>query len=177
MDSISLLREQLRAAHEYLEGTMADVTPEQAHWIPPGTATPIGANYVHVVQSEDAIMQGLLQNKEMLGATAWADKLGASEPHPPPGTTSEDYFAWTRRMQVDLPTFREYAKAVYAASDEYIASLKPEDLDEVLDLSSVGMAPVTRAWVISRYLTGHADNICGETSTMKGLQGAGGYQE
>src|SRR5207237_3160742 len=40
MDSISLLREQLRAAHEYLDGTMADVTPEQMHWIPPGKVTP-----------------------------------------------------------------------------------------------------------------------------------------
>src|SRR2546430_11776801 len=29
MDSVSLLREQLRAAHEYLEETMADVTAEQ----------------------------------------------------------------------------------------------------------------------------------------------------
>lgn len=176
MDSISLLREQLRAAHEYLDGTMAGLTPEQVHWIPPGTATPIGANYVHVVQTEDAIVQTLLQNKDMVAA-AWMDKLGASEPHPPPGTTSEDYFAWSRRMRVDLPTFQEYAKAVYAASDAYIASLTPEDLDEVLDLSAMGMAPVTRAWVISRYLTGHTDNICGETSTMKGLQGAGGYQE
>jgi len=29
---ISLLREQLKTVHEILEGTMADVTPEQAHW-------------------------------------------------------------------------------------------------------------------------------------------------
>src|SRR5437870_166901 len=143
MDIISLLREQLRAAHEYLEETMADVTLEQAQWIPPGKATPIGANYIHLVQSEDAIMNQLLQHKEMLGATTWANKLGASEPHPPPGTSEEDYFAWTRRVQIDLPTFREYAQAVYAASDDYIAGLSPDDLGEVLDLSSLGMNPVT----------------------------------
>jgi DinB superfamily len=177
VDIITLLRTQLRAAHEYLEGTMDGVTTAQAQWIPPGTATPIGANYIHMVQSEDAIMNQLLQHKEMLGATTWADKLGASEPHPPPGTSAEDYFAWSRRVQLDLPAFREYAQAVYAASDDYIAGLSPNDLDEVLDLSSMGMAPVTRAWVLTRYVIGHADNICGETSTMKGLQGAGGYQE
>jgi hypothetical protein len=177
MDSISLLREQLRAAHDYLEETMADVTPEQAQWIPEGTATPIGANYVHLVQTEDGIVQGALQQKPMLGSTAWADKLGASEPHPAPGTSPEDYFAWTRRVKVDLPAFREYAKAVYSASDDYLAGLHPEALDEVLDLSAMGMSPVTRAWVLTRYVIGHADNICGETSTLKGLQGAGGYAE
>jgi hypothetical protein len=177
MDSISLLREQLRAAHEYLEETMADVTPELAQWIPPGKATPIGANYVHLVQSEDGIVQAVLQQKPMLGTSTWAEKLGASESQPPPGTSEEDYFAWTRRVQVDLPAFREYAQAVYAASDDYIAGLSPDDLDEVLDLTAMGMAPVTRAWVLTRYVIGHADNICGETSTMKGLQGARGYAE
>ena len=79
-------------------------------------------------------------------------------------------------MQVDLPVLREYAQAVYSASDDYLAGLSPDDLDEVLDLTALGMAPVTRAWVVTRYLIGHADNICGETSTMKGLQGANGYQ-
>jgi hypothetical protein len=156
---------------------MADVTSEQAQWIPPGKATPIGANYIHLIQAEDAIVQTLLQNKDMLGTSTWAGRIGATEGQPLPGTTEQDYFAWTRRVQLDLPQCRLYAKAVYAASDDYLVTLKPEDLDEVLDLSSVGMAPVTRAWVISRYLIGHADNICGETSTMKGLQGARGYAE
>ena len=74
MDSISLLREQLRAAHEYLEETMADVTAEQAQWIPPGRATPLGANYVHLVQSEDGIMNQALRQKEPLFAGAWASR-------------------------------------------------------------------------------------------------------
>ncbi len=177
MDSVSLLREQLKAAHEYLEETMADVTDELAHWIPPGIATPIGANYIHLVQSEDSIVQQLLRGTEMLGATTWKDKLGASEPHPLPPTEPEDYRAWMRRVRVDLPVFREYAQAVYQASDEYLAGLTVDDLDEVLDLSSFGMEPVARRWVIARYLAGHADNICGEVSTLKGLQGAVGYAE
>lgn len=177
MDSVTLLREQLKAAHEYLEDTMADVTSELAHWIPPGIATPIGANYIHLVQTEDGLVQFVLQGKEMLGATTWKDKLGASEPHPWPPTEPEDYRAWMRRVKLDLPAFREYAQAVYEASDEYIRGLSVEDLDEVLDLSSMGMNPVPRRWVIARYLAGHTDNICGEVSTLKGLQGVIGYAE
>lgn len=34
--AISLLREQVQTAHNLLEGTVGDVTPEEAHWSPPG---------------------------------------------------------------------------------------------------------------------------------------------
>jgi hypothetical protein len=50
---ISLLREMMKNVNELLEGTMADVTAEQAHWIPPGVANPIGATYALVVLSSD----------------------------------------------------------------------------------------------------------------------------
>lgn len=36
---ISLLREQLKSVNDLLEGTVADVTPKQAHGIPPGVAS------------------------------------------------------------------------------------------------------------------------------------------
>ncbi|MFL5734508.1 MAG: DinB family protein [Chloroflexia bacterium] len=175
MDSITLLREQLRAAHEYLDGTMADVTPEMLHWIPPGQATPLGANYLHLAQSEDMIVNGLLLGKEPLANGEWAGRLGASEPMPPPGTEADDYMAWSRRLRLDMPAFMEYARAVYQASDAYIATLTPDDLDREIDVSAMGMSPVTLSWVLSRYVVGHADNICGEASCMKGLQGADGY--
>ncbi len=177
MEIISLLREQLRAAHEYLDETMADVTAEQAQWIPPGRATPLGANYLHLVQSEDMIINGALQQKGTLAETTWAGRIGADEPMPTPPWEEEDYMAWSRRVQMDLPKLKEYAQAVYAASDEYIATLTPEDLNRSVDLSAMGMSPVTLAWVLSRYITGHADNICGEASALKGLQGAKGYAE
>jgi hypothetical protein len=177
MDSISLLREQLRAAHEYLDETMADVTPEQLQWIPPGRATPLGANYLHLVQTEDAIINQALQNIEPLAAGAWAGKLGASEPMPTPPWEEADYMAWSRRVQLDMAALREYAQAVYAASDAYIATLNPDDLDKQADLSSLSMSSVTLSWVLSRYIVGHADNICGEASCLKGLQGAHGYAE
>jgi len=177
MDSIALLREQLRAAHEYLDATMADVTPEQLQWIPPGRATPLGANYLHLIQSEDQIIQIALQHKEALADNAWAGRIGASEPMPVPPWEEAYYMAWSRRVRIDLPALLEYARAVYAASDEYIATLSPDDLGAQVDLSSLGMSPVTLAWVLSRYVVGHADNICGEASALKGLQGARGYAE
>src|SRR5204863_3579249 len=107
MDSISLLREGLRAAHEYLDGTMADVTPEQLHWIPQGRATPLGANYLHLIQTEDQVIQIGLQNKPALADSEWAGRIGASEPMPMPPWEEAYYFDWSRRVRIDMPAMLE----------------------------------------------------------------------
>jgi hypothetical protein len=58
--AISLLSEQ---THQFLESTIADVTPEQAHWIPPGNAHPIGATYVHAIMAEDIVINIALKGE------------------------------------------------------------------------------------------------------------------
>jgi len=58
MDAISLLRTQMREAHNLLESTLGDITPEQLHFLPPGRALPVGAAYAHVIFSEDIMAQG-----------------------------------------------------------------------------------------------------------------------
>lgn len=61
MDAISTLQDGLQWAHELLEMVMADVTPEQAHWQPPGIASPLGAIYAHAVLAEDAVINAMLK--------------------------------------------------------------------------------------------------------------------
>ena len=72
MDAIELYRSLLHSAHDFLEGTLADVTPAQFSWDPSGKAFSIGANYAHVLGAEDMTIQGLLQGKAPLAASAWA---------------------------------------------------------------------------------------------------------
>jgi len=174
MDSVTLLRNELKGAHDLLEAVMVDVTSDTADWMPPGRANPVGATYAHVVISEDRTIQGILRRHRPLYETTFAGKMGLSEPMP----TSEEwhnYADWTRKVHVDISAFREYARAVYAATDEYLASLTPEDLDRHLDLSGVGLGEDTVGWVLGRHIVGHVDNIAGEISCLKGLQGAKGY--
>ena len=175
MDTVTLLRDQLQAAHALLETVMADVTPEAAHWIPPGQANPIGATYAHVVVTEDRTINGAIGRGTPLYDSAWAGKTGLSELMPTRDEAWKDYGPWTRRLQVDLPALRAYAAAVYAASDAYLASLTPDELARPRDLSGVGMGQVTLAWILSREVVGHVDNITGEISCLKGLQGQKGY--
>ncbi len=175
MEAVSLLQTQLRLAHEVLEGTMADVTSEQADWTPPGIANPLGASYAHTVMAEDMIVNGMLKQQPALSMGEYAGKLGVSEPMPMPGPDWVDYGAWTRRVHVDLPVFKDYAQAVYRNSEDYLASLTPDDLDRALDLSALGMGQPTLAWALSMLVVGHANNLAGEISCLKGLQGARGY--
>src|SRR5438093_700658 len=78
-----LLRRQVTIAHDILEAAMADVTPEQAHWAPPGVANPLGATYAHVVVSENFVINGMFRRQAPLNATTWAAPGSASRcPHP-----------------------------------------------------------------------------------------------
>ena len=176
MDAITLMRQQMDSAHYSMEGTVADVTPEQAHWQPAGRANPVGASYAHAITGEDLVINGMLRQSAPMFASNWAGKTGLSEPMPGRiGPSWDDYAAWTRRVRVDLPALRSYAQAVYANTDAYLATLSPEDLDRPMDMSSLGLGEVNLAWVLSNLVMGHVHDLMGEISCLKGLQGAKGY--
>ncbi len=174
MDRVSLLREQLKQAHEFLEGTMADVTVDQARWAPPGKANPLGATYAHLVLGEDGFVNGMLKGSAPLAATTWVGKVGISEPPPPP-FPPKPWDEWGRRVRVDLGPLRQYGQAVFAATDEYLASLSDGDLARTIDLSAIGLGQQTVAWVISNGVLGHRLSHWGEIACLKGLQGAKGF--
>lgn len=172
MDAIDLYRTLLRSAHDFLEGTLGDVTPTQFTWDPPGKAFSIGANYAHVLGAEDMAIQGLLQEKPALAAAAWAGKVGASEP--PPLGPGVDIKGWSQRAKLDLAGMRRYGQAVYAASDEYLASIRPGELNRPIDLSQFGLGKQTVLFVLTAILS-NASLHTGEISCLKGQQGAKGY--
>ena len=169
MHATSLLREQIQQAHGFLDATVQDVTPEQAHWAPPGVANPLSATYVHAIVSEDVAINMILKGGAPLFASEWTEKTGISEIQPL--TT----FEWARRVQVDLPVLHRYAQAVHSATDAYLAQLTDEDLARDVDLSNFGLGHMTVGAILNRLVLGHIDNMCGEISVLKGLQGAKGY--
>lgn len=172
MNAIELYRNLILSAHEFLEGTMADVTPEQLTWDPPGRAFSIGANYAHVLTSEDMGIQTLLQGKPILAATTWSGKIGVSEL--PPLGPGGDLKGWSRRAKLDLAALRRYGQAVYAATDAHLASLTPDALGRAIDMSQYGFGQQSAVFVLNALLANAAMHT-GEISCLKGLQGAKGY--
>lgn len=78
-------------------------------------------------------------------------------------------------MKVDLAATRKYATAVYAASDEFLASCSPGDLERPVDLTAVGLGISTMGFIIHNGIVGNGFTHCGEISCLKGLQGKRGY--
>jgi hypothetical protein len=169
MEKAELLRELFGVSHEWLEGTVADLTAEQAAWQPPGNAVPAGAHYVHHLLSEDFFVNHLFRGQAPLMASTFAGTAGFSEPMP-----MGPWADWARRVTVDLPAVRTYAQAVYASTDAYLSGLTVAEMDREVDMSAMGMGMVKVSYLIDQILTNAAAH-CGEISCIKGLQGQKGY--
>lgn len=176
--TVDLLRKQVQMANGMLEGVIAGITSEHVHWIPPGIANPIGAQYAHVLIGKDGFIHMRMKGVAALFATTWADKIGMSELPPMPNLDAKelpDWSEWARRVQIDLPAMQEYAKAVYASIDEYLVSLTDANLENIVDLSHWGIGEVTHGWMLSMVLLNDTIAHTGEISCLKGLQGLQGY--
>jgi hypothetical protein len=170
VDAVSLLSQQIRSAHEIVEGTVADLTAEQAQWNPAGKAIAAGPLYVHVSAAEDLFLN-MVVGRQPLAMGAYAGKTGVSEPHPMGG----GYDEWAQRVKIDLPQLREYVQAVFKNTEDYVAGLTPEALDKELDLTNAGLGKMSLGAFITVTSVIHPSNHIGEISCLKGLQGSKGY--
>lgn len=170
--AISLFKQQAKFARDFLEQTMSDVQQDGATRIPEGTALSIGANYAHIVSSQDMGL-AMLRGSAPLIATTWANRSGLSEP--PPFGPGSSLSQWSRTATIDLGALRQYAAAVYEASDEFFASMGEEDFTRPMDLSGLGLGEQPASFIM---LAGWVNNVnmhCGEISCLKGLRGEKGY--
>jgi hypothetical protein len=74
--AVEFVRQAAQLGHWYLDGTVSDVTAEQAQAVPPGRANPIGATFAHLVCSEDSIINGMLQQRAPLSVSSDAERPG-----------------------------------------------------------------------------------------------------
>jgi hypothetical protein len=174
LTSLQLLKDELKNAREIFRGTVEDIKPEHLHKNPGGVALPLGAAYAHLVFSEDAIVHGMLMGKPSLSHTVWKDKTGVEPPMPPMDDAWHNaHRFWAQNVKVSLPPFLKYAKAVYGDTDAYVNQLTDPDLEKMIDLGNWGKFTV--AYILFSYIIGHTNNLAGEISALKGIQGARGY--
>ena len=174
LTALQLLKDELKSSHEIFEGTVADVTEEQLHNDPGGKALPLGSIYAHLFFSEDAIIQGMIQKKAPLSASTFQGKTGTDLPFPAMDDKwSENNENWSKNVKINLAELREYGKAVYAATDAYMNTLKDEDLETEIDLGAWGKQKL--AQLLFGFIIGHTCSLTGEISVLKGIQGAKGY--
>ena len=123
----ALLRRQFRRAHASLDAALDRLTGETVEQCPAGTVALAGARYSQIVLCEDLSVNGVLAAGAPLALSTWAGRTGLSEL--PPLARQTDWRAWARRVRLNLAELRPYARAVYAATDAYLAALPDEALD------------------------------------------------
>lgn len=171
----STLLGALRSAHFLLEATMADVTDDIANRPAAGTANPIGSAYAHAVLAEDRAVQEMLQGQPPLFSSTWSGRTGTDRPTPFPDSPEGSMGEWYRSVKVDVAGCRAYAEAVYAASEAFLAGADDAVLNRSMDMSFVGMGILPLATVFAVTVVGHLNNLTGEISAVKGMNGLKGY--
>lgn len=176
MNSLDLVKSQLKDARETFVGTVEDLTQDMLEVKPGGIALPIGAVYAHLVYSEDLVIQGLLRHIPALYTTSFAGKAGA-QPDMPDFMQPEwpiKHAAWAQSAQFNLSQLEAYAQAVYAATDKYISALAEPDLEKEIQIGD-GAGAKSLASILTNYVILHYATEAGEISALKGMQGKKGY--
>jgi hypothetical protein len=166
MDGTTSLREQMKTFHDTLEAAIGDCTPEALVWKQPGsTINSVGAIYAHTIFGEDGLINGLVRGQTPVYFDGgWAQKIGLEMPQ---GGLEPDW-----NIAFDLDLFRQYAAAVYQATDDYLATASATDLARVVDPGFAPAMPVQS--FIGNVLVWHVATHQGEISALKGVQGFNG---
>jgi hypothetical protein len=155
MNTVELTQYSLSNAFDLLRQVAADLTQEQADWVPPGTASTIGAIYSHTITYVDFIVQRVCIGQ--------SDAVFAE---PPPAEIR------MQEVQVDLSALYEYADKVQSAAQEWLSTLTPADLDRRRNTSA---GELNLGQLLESYIIWHINAHCGEISALKGCQGLSGY--
>ena len=155
MNTVELTQYALGNAFDLLQQVVADLTQEQADWVPPGTASTIGAIYSHTITYVDFIVQRVCIGQ--------SDAVFAE---PPPAEIR------MREIQVDLSALHETADKVQSAVQEWLSTLTPADLERRMNTS---IGEVNLGQLLEAYIIWHINVHCGEIAALKGCQGLKGY--
>jgi hypothetical protein len=162
MDTIEFIRQLIAGVRRQTDESMKDMTVEQFNWTPPGTANPISAIFVHFLNSEDAFVQTQMQGKPKIWEEGgWAEKTGVKVPPGYSGGWEE-----VKHMTLVLEPLLAYEQSVRAATDAYLNSLTPDELDRVVKTARGDRSVAT----IFTLVVNHALIHSGEIGALKGVQ-------
>lgn len=167
MKAQDVLRQGFAGSHGILDQQLADCSPEALRKMFDGsTIHSIGSIYAHTIHSEDAMINGVLQGKPPIWASAgYAAKTGITLPA---SARQDDHW---RDLQIDPAQLKDYAAEVRANTDAYLAGLPDEGLERKGQFFGQEM---TVAAVLTTVLLWHVGNHSGEIAALKGVQGLKG---
>ena len=166
MDFRAYARGQFQFTHRAFEQVVADLD-EQLLRQASGTLNSPAVIYAHVVTAEDGIVNGICLGRPSIFNAEWAGKTGV-----PLKQTPMLEADWAKTVRMNLPAFREYAQAVYAATDAAIATMDDALAEKVIDTPFGTKQPVLE--FLANLGVTHAWGHMGEIAAIKGAAGLKG---
>lgn len=168
MSVAEVLRSTLQALHAQFDDAVQDLSAEQLHWRPLDRGNHVAFIAWHYVRTEDNVIQFVLQDRKptVWLEGGWDQKFGLDRIAQGTGWTTGQAVA------LRLPSAEEwldYQRAVWQASDGYLASLSDNDLERTVRVAGFGEIPVRQA--ITTILVTHGFTHLGELHHIRGLLG------
>jgi len=126
--TLDSLRRRMRAMHSLYEDAVATMDLEQVNYVERAPLLPIAFSLFHFINMEDASLM-LAGGGDPIYNDEWAERIHpAINDHGKHKTVDE----MMGQRHGNLEAFVEYQTAVFARTEGYLASLSPDDLDEVV---------------------------------------------
>jgi hypothetical protein len=156
MNTVELLRFSLGTAFDILRLVTADLTQEQADWMPPGTAPSIRDVYWHALTYVDYFVREYFIEGNRL----------------PDTVESRPDVLRMQTVEADVSELHEFASEVESTVQGWLSTQTPADL-ELKRHTTIGELNVGQ--MLEIYVIWHINAHCGEISALKGCQGLKGY--
>jgi uncharacterized damage-inducible protein DinB len=167
MDVMDYVRRQMADVRRLYDAALQGTTDEQFNWNPPGTANAIRVTLVHLLATEDRLIQQAIQGKPRVwDSGAWGARIGLTATPGGPGGSWDEI----KSTSLPLAPVLAYGEAVHAAVDQYLATLTPPELDREVQLRG-RTGSVADALNL---LAAHSLTHTGDIAAVKGIQGVSG---
>ena len=167
---VEFIRSSQRQLHSTYNDAIADLSLDQLHWRANDHGCPIAFILWHYYRTQDNVIQFVIQRKP----TVWLEegfdkKFGLDRIAQGTGMSLADAQALRVNSKED---FLAYMDAVADATDEYLAGLDDEALEQKTTVKPVGEMPVRNA--IGTMCLTHGFTHLGEIQHLRGLMGLRG---
>ena len=171
MPIVEFLRPHFHRLHKSQEQAIHDLTLEQFHWVPAGNGNHIAFTIWHCVRTEDNVTRFVLQDRRptIWLENDWSQQFGLDRIAQGTGMSHSE------AANVRFPSvadFTAYMQDVWRSTDEYLNSLKDEDLGNVVTIKPRGEFTVGNA--LQEIVLTHQFTHLGEMWALRGLQGLQG---
>jgi hypothetical protein len=131
MDHVDLLTDAFGRIRDGVHRVLTDLDDDALRWRPGADANPVGWLVWHLLRIQDDHLADVAGTDQVWRLQGFADRfrLPYGEAATGFGQSSED----VGRLRVHGPLLAEYADAVTEATLGYIATVRAEDLDRIVD--------------------------------------------